>query len=58
MDAHVVDHNTHMVSYPKLKVFLGPEVLTEVPPGLRKEDQIYYWFMKEYDLKETNDEEL
>lgn len=54
----MVDHNTHMVSYPKLKVFLGPEVLTEVPPGLRKEDQIYYWFIKEYDLKETNDEEL
>jgi len=32
---YVVDHKTHMVSYPKLKVFLGEEMLGDVPPGLR-----------------------
>ena len=46
IDDHVVDHNTHMVSYPKLKVFLGSEVLTEVPGGLRNADSIYHWMVK------------
>ena len=54
---HVVDHNTHMVSYPKLKVFLGSEELGNVPAGLRNADQIYSWFVKEYSLTE-NEEEL
>lgn len=54
---HVVDHNTHMVSYPKLKVFLGSEELGSVPAGLRNADQIYFWFVKEYNLTE-NEEEL
>jgi hypothetical protein len=32
---YVVDHKTHMVSYPKLKVFLGSELMGDVPSGLR-----------------------
>ena len=32
---YVVDHNTHMVSYPKMKVFLGQEVLADVPSAFR-----------------------
>lgn len=43
---YVVDQQTHMVSYPKLKVFLGEEVLAEVPMGLRSADDIYYWVLK------------
>lgn len=43
---YVVDHKTHMVSYPKLKVFLGSEVLADVPMGLRNADDIYYWVLK------------
>lgn len=53
IDDHVVDHNTHMVSYPKLKVFLGSEVLTEVPSGLRNQEQLYHWIVKEYNLNEN-----
>jgi hypothetical protein len=47
---HVVDHNTHMVTYPKLKVFLGKEMLTELPGSLRNQEQMYYWFVREYNL--------
>ena len=43
---YVVDHNTHMVSYPKLKLFLGPELLADVPSGLRSENQIYDWIKR------------
>lgn len=43
---YVVDHKTHMVSYPKLKVFLGAEELAEVPPGIRNGDMMYEWFKK------------
>ena len=43
---YVVDHNTHMVSYPKLKVFLGEEVIAEVPSGMRNEAMIYEWFKR------------
>jgi len=32
---YVVDHKTHMVSYPKMFVFLGEELMGDVPPGLR-----------------------
>lgn len=49
----VVDHKTHMVSYPKLFVFLGEEKLGEVPGGLRSAPQIYHWFKNEYKLTET-----
>jgi hypothetical protein len=35
-----------MVSYPKLKVFLGQEVLAEVPSGMRNEAMIYEWFKR------------
>lgn len=55
----VVDHTTHMVSYPKLFVFLGEEKLGEVPSGLRTSPQIYHWFKKEYDLNSApSSEEL
>lgn len=47
---YVVDHSTHMVSYPKLKVFLGAEQLADVPSGLRSEDQIYQWIKNEFGL--------
>lgn len=45
---HVVDHKTHMVSYPKMKIFLGKEMLGNVPSSLRQSDQIYQWFVQEY----------
>lgn len=47
----VVDHTTHMVSYPKLKVFLGEELLGDVPPGLRSAPQILHWFKNNYNLE-------
>lgn len=53
----VVDHTTHMISYPKLLVFLGEEKMGEVPMGFRNAAQIYHWFKKEYNLSE-NEEEL
>jgi hypothetical protein len=48
----VVDHATHMVSYPKLKIFLGEELLGDVPPGLRTANDISSWFLKQYGLGE------
>ena len=54
----VVDHTTHMVSYPKLFVFLGEEKLGEVPQGLRNAAQLFHWFKKEYNLEESIDAEL
>ena len=53
---YVVDQKTHMVSYPKLKVFLGTELLTAVPSSYRKADQIYDWITQEYDLSEQTEE--
>ena len=52
---YVVDHKTHMVSYPKLKVFLGEEILAEVPPGIRNAQQMFAWFKKEYSLNENTE---
>ncbi len=52
VDKFVVDHKTHMVSYPKLKVFLGEELLGDVPPGLRTAQDIKSWFLKQYGLAE------
>lgn len=49
----VVDHKTHMVSYPKLFVFLGQENLGQVPGGLRTAAQLYNWFKNEYKLAEA-----
>lgn len=49
----VVDHTTHMVSYPKLFVFLGEENMGPVPPGLRSAPQILNWFKNTYDLETT-----
>ena len=46
----VVDHSTHMVSYPKMKIFLGEELLGDVPPGLRTASEIGSWFVKQYGL--------
>lgn len=54
----VVDHTTHMVSYPKLFVFLGEEKMGEAPPGLRNAQQLYHWFKNEYKLDETAEAEL
>jgi hypothetical protein len=54
----VADHKTHMVSYPKLLVFLGEENMGQVPSGLRNAPQIYNWFKNEYNLKEAVAEEL
>ena len=51
----VVDHTTHMVSYPKLFVFLGSENLGEVPSRLRNAAQILSWFKTTYDLEESAD---
>lgn len=52
----VVDHTTHMVSYPKLLVFLGEENMGPVPPGMRSAPQILHWFKTTFDLE--NAEEL
>lgn len=52
VDKFVVDHKTHMVSYPKLKVFLGEELLGDVPPGLRSAVEIQSWFSKQYGVGE------
>ncbi len=46
----VVDHTTHMVSYPKLLVFLGEENMGPVPSGLRNSAQILHWFKTTYEL--------
>lgn len=46
-----------MVSYPKLKVFLGAEELAEVPPGIRNGDMMYEWFKKQYSLSQPKGEE-
>lgn len=54
VEEYVVDEHTHMVRYPTLKVFLGSEVLTQVPGGLTNAEQMYYWFVKEYSLQESN----
>lgn len=53
VDQFVVDHKTHMVSYPKLKVFLGEEEMESVPPGLRTAPQILSWFRTTFGLGET-----
>lgn len=47
----VVDHKTHMVSYPKLLVFLGDEQMESVPPGLRSAPQILNWFKQTFSLE-------
>lgn len=49
----VVDHKTHMVSYPKLFVFLGDENMGSVPAGLRNAPQIINWFKSNFDLPEA-----
>ena len=41
-----------MVSYPKLKVFLGSELMGDVPPGVRTAFEIKNWFVNEYNLSE------
>jgi hypothetical protein len=41
-----------MVSYPKMKVFLGEELMGDVPPGLRNAQDIKSWFLKQYGLVE------
>lgn len=51
----VVDHSTHMVSYPKLLVFLGNENMGSVPPGLRSAPQILNWFRSNFDLESTEE---
>lgn len=50
VDKFIVDHKTHMVSYPKLIIFLGEEKMGEVPSGLRSSGQIYAWIKNEYGL--------
>ena len=52
INKYVVDHKTHMVGYPKLKVILGDEELAEIPGSVRKADLIYNWIAKEYNLTE------
>lgn len=52
IDKYVVNHETHMVSYPKVKVFLGEELMGDVPPGLRTAAEIKSWFLKQYGLNE------
>ena len=50
---------THMVGYPKLKMFLGNELLSEIPSRVRKADDLYDWISKEYDLvQEPKESEL
>lgn len=39
-----------MVSYPKLKVFLGAEDMGDVPSGMRTAPQIRDWFLNEFNL--------
>jgi|JI10StandDraft_1071094.scaffolds.fasta_scaffold1833478_1 hypothetical protein len=51
----VVDHTTHMVSYPKLFVFLGSENMGAVPAGLRSSPQILDWFRTNFDLENTQE---
>jgi len=46
----VVDHKTHMVSYPKLFVFLGEENMGQVPGGLRSADQLLNYVKDTYNL--------
>lgn len=50
---HVVDQKTHMVSYPKIKVFLGEETMGEMPGNFRKADQMFAWFMKEFNFDQA-----
>lgn len=50
VNRYVVDHKTHMVSYPKLHVFLGEEQMESVPPGMRSAPQILQWFKSTFDL--------
>lgn len=52
----VVDHKTHMVSYPKLLVFLGEEQMEGVPPGMRTASQILGWFKSTFSLEQTETE--
>ena len=56
MNDHVVDHKTHMVSYPKLKVFLGEELMGDVPPGMRNANAIFSWFKENYNLAPQEEE--
>ena len=39
-----------MVSYPKMKVFLGEEDMGNVPSGLRTANQIRDWAIEEFNL--------
>jgi len=50
VDKYVVDHQTHMVSYPKLMVFLGEEKMGDAPPGLRTAPQLFHWFKSTYNM--------
>ena len=52
---YVVDHKTHMVGYPKLKVFLGKETLAEIPGRIRKAGELLSWIVKEYNLTEQQE---
>ena len=47
-----------MVSYPKVIVFLGEEIMGEVPGNFRKTDQMYYWFINEYGFNRSEDSDL
>ena len=46
----VVDHKTHMVSYPKLFVFLGEENMGQVPGGMRNAASISHWVKDTFNL--------
>lgn len=52
----VVDHTTHMVSYPKLFLFLGAENMGEVPGGLRTAPQIVHWVKNNFGLEPVPEE--
>ena len=52
----VVDHKTHMVSYPKLFVFLGEEKMGQLPGGLRNAVSILNWIKDTYNLDSAPEE--
>lgn len=51
VNRYVVDHQTHMVNYPKTILFLGEDVLGEMPGTLRNAGHILYWFQGNYMLE-------
>ena len=49
---YVSDPVTHMVSFPKIMMVLGEEVLGEVPGNMRNSHAFKFWFDNTFKIKE------